>query len=411
MLEVRLGFDPSQTQTLTTAILSIHGFLGIVSAPVIAHFADKTPNRKVPLLIALAGCLVGTVLVASTLNLAMLFVGRVFQSIAGSAAWIVGFAMMADAVPTEHMGKMMGVALSFVTAGIISGPMVAGAMLELLGYWPAWTVPLVVLAMDFLARVVMIETPKEAEASDVPGPADEETSLLHSQDGNSTPEIGKTGFYRLMLSKPRVLIGLLNVFLYSSIMAGFNATIPLHVRYAFNWGSLPAGMMFLCLQLPCFVLSVPAGWMRDKYGQRYPITLGWCILTPILWLLGVPGDEKFPWASAETNGKTIFVCALVAYGTFGMLVRSGGGLQVTRVGKEMQTKNPQIFGPHGGHSRVFSMVEVAFSTGTMAGPLIAGPLSENVGFYYMTITFACLAAVLAVLSLSYMDGPPKKQQT
>lgn len=68
MLEVRLGFDPSQTQTLTTAILSIHGFLGIVSAPVIAHFADKTPNRKVPLLIALAGCLVGTVLVASTLN-------------------------------------------------------------------------------------------------------------------------------------------------------------------------------------------------------------------------------------------------------------------------------------------------------------------------------------------------------
>lgn len=64
MLEVRLQLPPSQTQRLTTALLTTHGFVSVVSAPVIGKFADKTANRKVPLLLALAGCLVGTLLIA-----------------------------------------------------------------------------------------------------------------------------------------------------------------------------------------------------------------------------------------------------------------------------------------------------------------------------------------------------------
>lgn len=55
--------------------------------------------------------------------------------------------------------------------------------------------------------------------------------------------------------------------------------------------------------------------------------------------------------------------------------------------KEKQTKDPLIFGPHGGSSRAFSIVEMAFGTGSMVGPLIAGSLSETVGYYYSTTVF------------------------
>lgn len=68
MLESRLNMDPSKTQRMTTAVLTVHGFVSLIFAPVIAHFADKTPNRKAPLLIALAGCVAGTLLVASTFS-------------------------------------------------------------------------------------------------------------------------------------------------------------------------------------------------------------------------------------------------------------------------------------------------------------------------------------------------------
>lgn len=66
MIEDRLHIDPSQTQNITTALLSLHGFIALISAPIIAHFADKSSSRKFPLLISLAGCFVGTVLLSLT---------------------------------------------------------------------------------------------------------------------------------------------------------------------------------------------------------------------------------------------------------------------------------------------------------------------------------------------------------
>lgn len=66
MLEGRLKIDPSQTQSLTSALLTLHGFFALVAAPMIAHFVDKTSNRKAPLLITLGGCIIGTLLIALT---------------------------------------------------------------------------------------------------------------------------------------------------------------------------------------------------------------------------------------------------------------------------------------------------------------------------------------------------------
>jgi MFS family permease len=68
MLEIRLNLDPSRTQGLTAALLAIHGFVALISAPIIGHFADQWSGRRIPLLISLAGCLIGTLLVASTLS-------------------------------------------------------------------------------------------------------------------------------------------------------------------------------------------------------------------------------------------------------------------------------------------------------------------------------------------------------
>ena len=66
MVEFRLKIDPSHTQNLTTALLTVHGLCSLVSAPIIAHFADETPNKKGLLLSSLLGCALGSSLVAWT---------------------------------------------------------------------------------------------------------------------------------------------------------------------------------------------------------------------------------------------------------------------------------------------------------------------------------------------------------
>jgi MFS family permease len=53
---------------------------------------------------------------------------------------------------------------------------------------------------------------------------------------------------------------------------------------------------------------------------------------------------------------------------------------------EFQAKRPNIFGAHGGRSRVFAMTEISFNLGLMIGPLLAGFITENVDFGAMSIT-------------------------
>ncbi|GFF28525.1 MFS transporter, putative [Aspergillus udagawae] len=315
MVDVRLRLPPSQTQRLTTALLTLHGFVSIASAPIIAHFTDKFPNRKVPLLISLAGCMIGTFLVASATSVWTLFMGRTMQACSGSATWIIGFATLADNVGQEHMGKVLGLAMSFVTAGMTLGPVVSGALLQLAGYWTAWSAPLVLLALNSTARMLMLEKEKAVEE---PTASNEERAPLLA---STRPECeipdqsGHTSiitFYGVLLSDARIITGLLNTFLFSVILSGFDATLPLHLQDIFGWSSLPI-----------------VGWLRDRIGIRYPTALGWVLIAPLLWTIGVPGVPGSPWASSEAYGKAIFVGGIVGIGAASPLVRGAGMFQLT----------------------------------------------------------------------------------
>lgn len=61
---------------------------------------------------------------------------------------------------------------------------------------------------------------------------------------------------------------------------------------------------------------------------------------------------------------------------------------ITDIVKARQEETPGVFGPKGGLSRVFSMVEVAASLGTILGPIIGGALKEIIGYTYMSWTWS-----------------------
>ncbi|KAE8164132.1 major facilitator superfamily domain-containing protein [Aspergillus tamarii] len=421
MLEDRLSMDPSQTQRMTTAVLTVHGFMSLISAPIIAHFADKTPNRKTPMLIALAGCVAGTLLVASTFSIEALFIGRILQAVSGSATWIVGFATMTDNIDLDHIGKAIGTSMSIVTAAQLGGPIVAGALLELVGYWPTWSAPLLVLFLDIIARLLMLETrelpldrpsspkltaprdPEESERAPLLPPS---TPINESPDYNTdtteTEQVKPSrSFYRIMISDAGIVACVMNTLVFATLISAFDATLPLHLRDTFHWNTLSVGMIFLTLQLPPMFLGPVVGWLRDRVGARGPATVGWVLSAPFLWLLGVPGDKKFPWASPETNGEAIFLTGLVSLGIVFTLIRGGGTMQLVAATKDMEAKDPKIFGEFGGSSRVFSLTEVAFSLGSMLGPLISGTLSETAGYYYMNLVMGAFCLPVALSCFLY----------
>jgi len=54
----------------------------------------------------------------------------------------------------------------------------------------------------------------------------------------------------------------------------------------------------------------------------------------------------------------------------------------------VENRRPNIFGPQGGLSRVFAINEVSFNAGLMLGPLLSGILSEEIGYYKMSVTLS-----------------------
>ncbi|KAJ5093786.1 major facilitator superfamily domain-containing protein [Penicillium angulare] len=403
MLEVRLHYPPSQTQHLTTSLLGIHGFATVVSAPILAHFLDKTSSRRSPLLLSLTVALVGTLLVAFTPAYWVLILGRVLQGIAGAAAWIICLAVLVEYAGQGNMGKMMGASMSIVVTGTVGGPVIAGALLELAGYWPAWCLPLGFLAFDIIAWLILIEKqdlhPADASAQNetseydetVPDRNDRESSPLlvpitqtDSKDGEAEQTPSASNFYFIMLPDIRVIVGISNSVTTSIIVAALNTTLPVHLRQIFGWGPLDVGTMFLLLRVPGIILGPISGWLRDHVGLRYPTTIGWMVMAPMLIVLGIPGNG-ISWASGEGQGKPIFIFCVVGMGLALPFIQGSGMLHVMTILEEYESKQRNIFGPRGGRSRVFAMNEVAFNLGLMLGPLFAGPLSEMIGFDRMSM--------------------------
>ncbi|CEJ62612.1 hypothetical protein PMG11_11109 [Penicillium brasilianum] len=442
MIEVRLQIDRSQTQRLTTALLSIHGFVSLISAPLIGHYAEMSPNRKTPLLMSLGACLAGTILVAYTPSLWALFLGRILQGVAGSAAWIVGLATLADHVASDNMGSTIGLAMSIVGAGTLGGPMAGGALLELVGYWPMWTVPLAVLLLDVAARLIIIEKQQEillpshrpSESSMKISSTLSELADPLSRQGTETSPILATfsdtyqsiinepahckpveikegqGFYTIILRNGSVLAGLFQTLVYYCIVASFNATLPLHLREIFGWGSLPVGMLFLALQGPFILLGSTFGKLYDRLGPKYPTTVGWLLMIPLLGFLSVPGEVQFPWASAEIHGPAIVVASVLCIGIALTSVRGAGTLQLNEVVNRLESENPGIFGPNGARSRAFSLAELPVNLGTMVGPLIAGLLSEAVGYSCTNFVLGIMCLIAATLSWRFLTSRDRAQE-
>lgn len=80
------------------------------------------------------------------------------------------------------------------------------------------------------------------------------------------------------------------------------------------------------------ILGAPCGWVRDRFGIRYPSTVGWAALAPLFWLVGTPGDERFPWAAdAITTGPAITAISLIGIGSFGALVQGSGPMEFSGI--------------------------------------------------------------------------------
>lgn len=407
MLQFRLRVPPSKTQELTSFVLAIHGALAVIAGPIIGHFSDLSSSRKTPLLLSLGVCIAGTCMVAGARSVPILLLGRVMQSIAGSAVWIIGFATVADTVSPDKMGSAMGLVMSFANSGTISGPAISGLLYEAVDYWVLWSIPLLFLVIDLVARVLMIESSSRTSSSSSNSHESEASPLL--SQGNQEVSSGTGSLWRSLLCNGRILICLLITFSSMTVSTSLYATLPLHIQEKFDWGPSSAGLLFAGLAVPGILVGPFAGMVRDTVGARYPAVIGSVLQALFLSISGIAGSDTFSWSDAQNGGKCIYSISVIAIGILRPFVsgiapaeltgkrplspevlRVVNELILTAAAKTIREKNTGSFGAKDGVSRVIAMMDVAASLGMMIGPIVGGSLKTLLGYQYMSLTWGKL---------------------
>ncbi|KAL9113100.1 MAG: hypothetical protein Q9227_002712 [Pyrenula ochraceoflavens] len=323
-------------------------------------------------------------------------------------------------------------------------PVLGGVLYDKTGYAGVFGIGALVLAIDFLMRILLIEkkvaaryeekepvdanTNRNTQNADDPraaenGNADqdavaadgatEESPLLPKHNGSS-PSDSKNpfkipqpqpGFITTLpilytLSDPRLLTALFLGFVQATLIATFDATIPTEASHLFGFTSLNAGLLFIALDITYLILGPLAGWAVDKYGPKPAAVLGFAYLTPMLVLLRLP----------QPGGGTpqlVLYCGLLALNGMGLAVIGSPSLvEASNVVKAYDEANPGFFGEQGPYAQLYGLNSLFFCAGLTVGPVLSGGLRDRIGYGDMNAVMGALAFVTATLSLVYVGGRP-----
>ncbi|KAL5343681.1 major facilitator superfamily domain-containing protein [Aspergillus crustosus] len=416
ILESRIGLSASLTQQYTSIFLAEGAFVFVVSSPFIGSLADAVSSKKLLLLSLLVLALVSVICLSLTTTLVWLFVGRFFQCIVSNALWIVGMATLTENIGPEHMGKITGLSSALTAAGTIAGPMLSGILFGIGGYWVAWAGAAGFLIVDTVMRLLMVEKKPARDLQDQDGvnePLLDESPESSSSDSvsdgqNASPKVIHGWlFYSCLLRQSRFSTGLFCYYVFALLIACFESTLAVHVRDAFSWGALPVGLLLASIQGPRMVLAPPVGWLKDRCGSQIPTAVGLLSLAPFLCLLGVPGDERFPWANVGDRGKAIYAVSMAMLGCLTCLLNGVGMMEATETIDLLETRQPGIFGRNGGYSRAIALTSMVWSAGLLTGPLLAGLVVEQLGYFELQCILAVICFIAGFLALVFLDSRSK----
>lgn len=365
VLENRLGLDVSLTQRLSFSLLAESAIASLVCSPFIGHYADGLRSKKGLLLASLAVALFGTVVLAlatSRMILCYLFPETMVPDVCRIHP------LCRSSRPGNCKCVYLGRRLCHYRrqrAAGASGKDIWGNLASRSGWHIGWSyggwdplrggrllVGMVECFRDHPgghrvtdAHAGTAETDPRCVLSlcnSVNGRADDGIGSPGAGHNGSDPEndplLGehrpmgeKTGweFYAYIFRYRRFVAGVISYLTFAALISSFDTTLPLHVRDIFGWGSMLSGMMFFALQGPGIILSPLCGWLKDRVGTRWPTTVGFLALTPVMWLLGTPGDDRFPWANGGQTGQAIYTVCVTLVGALTCLLNGAGTIEAT----------------------------------------------------------------------------------
>lgn len=357
---------PHYAKTLDLSQMEVGVLFGAYASAILAgtwplgRLADRIGRRK-PFLWGLVGLAATTVLFAFAASYPLLLVARVLQGLAAAATWTSGLALLAEGFPSERRGQAMATAFAAANIGVLLGPPISGFLMESFGPRSPFLLAAGLALADAVARVGFL---RDAE----PPPGE---------------RVGLSGL--LANATVRTFAGAMA--LGASLWAILESTLPLHLDASLGMRASEIGILFAAAALTHTLTSPLMGRLSDRVGRLKVVRVGFVLAA---LLVPVPAFLSTKWAVA------LSMAALGVTASFVMSPVSPG------LADAVEAMGTRSFGS------VFSLVNVAYAVGMMAGPLAGSALVEAVGLRgALVATGAVFALYLVPLArLSPVGEPP-----
>ncbi|GAA5989368.1 hypothetical protein JCM5350_005690 [Sporobolomyces pararoseus] len=432
----------------------------IVSSPPVAFIGAKYKNRQIPLIVGLVFMIGAIIMFMEANSYALMVVARILQGFSGTVLWTIGLALVTDSVPEERAGVVLGQVMVGFSIGQGVGPPAGGSLFEKFGWRGPFVFILVIVVIDLLMRLVIVEKhqalkwvrngvvikgfeapgynegksenvkqqgeleEEEEEEGDVeartlhePNPTRNEK--LETPPGSSTDQPQRrisddprsespssppptksklpshwTGLFEMM-KNPRALTSFLLTLLNGFTVGGLAdsaMTIYLNDRYGLN--SQGAGLVYLAIVIPVFFASPVAGWWVDRYGTKWIMFIGLILATIAYPLLIIKGPLAL----------FVFFLVILGIGFSFFLTPITVDLNIVATESAKGITTPHVFG----------MFNMAFSIGSLVGPIVAGQILSNTSIPRAWTILTILSAGLSSLCLPgifiWVGGKPRFMQ-
>lgn len=356
---------PHYARTFGLSQMEVGVLVGAYAAAVLGgtwplgRLADRI-GRKKPFLWGLVGAGITTLLFAFATSYAVLLLARVLQGLAAAATWTAGLALLAEGFPSARRGQAMATAFAAANVGVLLGPPVSGFLTESLGPRSPFYLAATLALVDAAARVL----------------------LLRDDEPPAGERVGFAGL--LGNATVRTLAGAMA--LGASLWALLESTLPLHLDASLGMRASEIGVLFAAAALTHTLTSPLMGRLSDRFGRLRILRIGFALAALLLPL------------PAFVATKVSVAISMAALGVTASFVLSPVSPGLADAVEAMGTRS---FGS------VFSLVNVAYSVGMMAGPLVGSALVETVGLRgALVATGLTFALYLVPLGRLHQSGRP-----
>ena len=371
-------------------VMTIDNVFGVIFQPLFGSLSDKTRTRfgrRMPyVFIGLPICVAAFILVPYMSSLWSLMLVLIIFTFVMSAWRTPAVSLMPDITPGPLRSQANGIVNFMGGVGSLFAFLAGGILFNM---WLARTgngfpAPFMMsAAMMLLALVVMalfVREPKHACEPVEENPKPDSKSEISNKSENSDKLKMKLSDVKKLKQdeKKSLLLILFGIFFW---FTGYNAVETFFTLYATNTlGMTPgdASMTLSIFSLTFLAFAIPAGFIGAKTGRRKAILIGLTGLTVLFFPMIFIANA---WLTRACLFLAGFFWAFVNINSLPMIVRLSGDAKI---------------GTFIGIYYFFSFSSQIIS------PVLFGFIRDVVGHYKVLFLYACIAFVLAMLSLFFV---------